>query len=79
MATGSLVEIMSASSAGADRIRVNVPIGRSTEVAPEPTALEPGAHKGSLTIEIGVPLALLREVEKRVKEGEQVVILGGTI
>jgi hypothetical protein len=73
MATNTLAEIMGASSAGADRIKIGVAVGTPTG------APEAAAHRGSLTIEIGVPLALLREVEKRVKEGEQVIILGGNI
>ncbi len=72
MTTNNLVEIMSASHGNVDRIRIGVAVGTPTE-APEPTAA--AAHKGSLTIEVCIPFALLQEAEKQVKEGEKVTIL----
>ncbi len=69
MATNTLVEIMGASSAGADRIKIGVALGTPT------AAPEAAAHKGSLTIEVCIPLALLQEAEKQIREGEKVTIL----
>ena len=60
---------------GFDRIQIPVPVGTPT-AALEPTALtEAAAHKGSLMIEVCIPLALLQEAEKKIKEGEKVTIL----